>query len=34
MGAVVHRLFRGACIYGQVVKTRRNNRVIKAEAPE
>jgi len=28
---VVHRFFHGACIYGQVMKTWRNNRVIKVE---
>ena len=30
-GAVIHRLLGPACIYGQVMKTWRNNRVIKVE---
>jgi transposase-like protein len=29
--AVVRRLFGPACVYGQVIKTRRNNRVIRVE---
>jgi len=29
--AVIHRLFGHACVYGQVMKTWRNNRVIKVE---
>jgi hypothetical protein len=28
---VVRRIFRSACLYGQVIKTRRNDRIIKVE---
>ena len=31
---VVHQLFGVACLYGQVLKTRRNDRVIKVERRE
>jgi hypothetical protein len=28
---VVRRLFRPACLYGKVIKTRRNDRIVKVE---
>ncbi len=28
---VVRRVFRSACLYGQVLKTRRNDRIVKVE---
>ena len=30
-GVVISRLFKHACVYGQVIKTRRNNRVVRVE---
>jgi hypothetical protein len=30
-GKVVGRIFGPACVYGQVIKTRRNDRVVKVE---